>query len=122
MIPLKLKIAWCMLWALLGCAWGSMGAPSVCSFGDPQFGELSHQHVEIEEPAQYRVGEENFVIIKLEKPDLPSGYFVNVLVDTPESPSSLPVMQGWYPKTSIRPLSEGRHVIGIRVNLIYKSS
>lgn len=122
MASLKLKIAFLMVWALWSCAWGSMAAPNVCSFGDPEFGTLSHQHVEIQEPSAYHVGEENFVIIKLEKPELPSGYMVRVFVDTLQAPKEEPEVQGWYPKTSIKPLVEGKYELLVRVNLMYKGS
>jgi len=105
----------------LSLAWGQP-APSTCSFGDPRFEELSHQNVVLIEPKNYVVGEENFVIIQLEKPNLPSGYMVSVFVDTIISPKSEPEVQGWYPKTSIKPLREGMYELSVRVNLMYKGS
>ena len=66
-------------------SWGSP-APAVCNFGDPMFETLSHQTVRIELPKQFLVGQENLVIIHLEKPTLPSGYMVSVLVDTLKAP------------------------------------
>jgi len=105
----------------LSLAWGQI-APSTCSFGDPLFSELSHQKAVLIEPKNYVVGEENFVIIQLEKPDLPSGYMVSVFVDTIKSPKSEPEVQGWYPKTNIKPLKEGFYELSVRVNLMYKGS
>ena len=119
---MKTKLLGVMIGAFISSfAWGNP-APSVCNFGDPLFESLSHQAISIETPKEYKVGEENFVIIHLEKPDLPSGYRVTVLVDTLESPSQKPEIQGWYPKTSIKPLAKGKHVLTVRVNLVYKSS
>ena len=119
---MKLKLLNYMLGAfIISCAWGNP-APSVCNFSDPVFESLSHQKVVIKEPESYTVDEENFVIIQLEKPDLPSGYRVTVLMDTVESPSQKPEIQGWYPKTTIVPKEKGAHVIAMRVNLIYKGS
>ena len=68
------------------------------------------------------VGEENFVIIQLEKPELRSGYMVSVFVDTLTSPKGEPEVQGWYPKTSIKSLDEGVYEMSVRVNLMYKGS
>ena len=102
-------------------AWGNP-PPSTCSFGDPHFEALSHQNVTLIEPKSYVVGEENFVIIQPEKPELPSGYMVSVFVDTLTSPKGEPEVQGWYPKTSIKPLDEGVYEMSVRVNLMYKGS
>lgn len=106
---------------MLSYTWGSQG-PVSCSFGDPLFDELSHQKVSFEEPKEYLVGKENLVIIKLEKPNLPSGYMVSVFVDTLKSPRKKPDAQGWYPSTIIIPKEIGKHALSIRVNLMYKGS
>lgn len=113
-----LVFAWSVVFSY---AWGNP-PPSTCSFIDPHFEELSHQKVTLIEPKNYVVGEENFVIIQLEKPELPSGYMVSVFVDTLKSPNGDPEVQGWYPKTSIKPLDEGIHEMSVRVNLMYKGS
>lgn len=97
-------------------------APAMCNFGDPLFGELSHQNVRFEEPKEYKVGKENLVIIKFEKPNLPSGYMVSVFVETLKSPKQKPETQGWYPSTIIIPKETGHHELGIQVNLMYKGS
>ncbi|MDD4505940.1 MAG: hypothetical protein PHE60_06190 [Sulfurospirillaceae bacterium] len=107
--------------SILSFSWGSP-APAVCSFGDPLFDELSHQKVSFEEPKEYKVGKENLVIIKLEKPKLPSGYMVSVFVDTLKSPKQKPEAQGWYPTTIIIPKGVGKHELSIQVNLMYKGS
>lgn len=106
---------------ILSFSWG-FPAPAVCNFGDPLFDELSHQKVSFEEPKEYNIGKENLVIIKLEKPKLPSGYMVSVFVDTLKSPRKKPDLQGWYPSTIIIPKEIGRHELSIRVNLMYKGS
>ncbi len=116
-------ISLCMYMGLMvGAVWGAAMPPTVCNFGDPAFEKLSHQKVSFDIPEHFMVGQENFVIIKLEKPTLPSGYMVSVLTDIIRSPSSKPEVQGWYPKTSIKPLEKGEHELKITVNLIYKGS
>jgi hypothetical protein len=102
-------------------SWGSP-APAVCNFGDPMFETLSHQKVHFELPKQFLVGEDNLVIIHLEKPNLPSGYIVSVITDNIKTPKKRPTLQGWYPKTIIKPLDRGIHEISLQVNLIYKGS
>lgn len=102
-------------------SWGSP-APAVCNFGDPMFETLSHQKVHFELPKQFLVGEDNLVIIQLEKPNLPSGYIVSVITDNIKTPKKKPELQGWYPRTIIKPLEKGVHEISLQVNLIYKSS
>lgn len=110
-----------LLGVICSYSWGSP-APAVCNFGDPMFETLSRQNVRFELPKQFLVGQENLVIIHLEKPNLPSGYMVSVLVDTLKAPKTRPELQGWYPKTVIKPLKSGVHEIALHVNLIYKSS
>jgi hypothetical protein len=106
---------------ILTHSWGSP-APAMCNFGDPLFGELSHQKVSFEKPTAYKVDKENLVIIKLENPHLPSGYMVSVFVDILKSPKKKPETQGWYPSTIIMPKEAGVHELGIQVNLMYKGS
>ena len=118
-ILLRYLISICGL--LLAFSWGKP-PPITFGFSDPLFEELSHQNVIFNEPQNYIVNEENFVIIQLEKPTFPSGYMLSVLVDTITSPDSEPEIQGWYPKTSIKPLKEGFYELSIRVNLMYKGS
>ena len=110
-----------LLSLIFTCNWGSP-APVTCNFGDPLFAELSHQNVSFEEPKEYKVGKENLVIIKFEKPNLPSGYMVSVFVDTLKSPKKKPETQGWYPTTIIIPKEAGAHELGLQVNLMYKGS
>lgn len=47
---------------------------------------------------------------------------VSVFVDTLKSPRKKPDVQGWYPSTIIIPKEIGKHVLSIRVNLMYKGS
>lgn len=109
------------LGVICSCSWGSP-APAACNFGDPMFETLSHQKVHFDLPNQFLVGKENLVIIQLENPNLPSGYMVSVLTETLKAPKVRPELQGWYPKTVIKPLERGIHEIALHVNLIYKSS
>ena len=112
-----------LIWVLNSFALGHP-APSIGNFTDPLFYTFSHQQVDILPPSEYKVGKENIILLRLEKPDLPSGYRVSVLLDVLKSPSSSspPKMQGWYPKTTIIPTVKGEYIIGVHVNLIYKSS
>ncbi len=105
----------------IGNCWG-VTSPTVCNFADPAFETLSHQKVSFEIPKDFRVGQENFVIITLEKPDLPSGYMIRVATETIQSPPIRPEIQGWYPKSMIKPLEQGDYEIKIDVHLIYKGS
>ena len=109
------------LMAFISYSWGAP-APVVCTFGDPMFGELSHQKVIFKEPKEYTVGKENLVIIELEKPNVPSGYMVSVFVAIVKSPKQKPQSQGWYPSTIIVPKEKGKHELNIQVNLMYKGS
>lgn len=119
--------AFFILFIVYGCAliittaWGDSSSSS-CAFYDPLFDTLSHQKVKIQQPKHYYSNQENFVIIELEKPHLPIGYMVRVLVEDLKYPVTPPSIEPWYPNTMIKPLNRGTYEMVMSVNLLYRSS